>query len=335
MKQKTLLSIIVPVYKVEPYLSRCIESITAQTYKNLEIILVDDGSPDRCGEICEAYAAQDQRIKVFHTENRGLSAARNLGIQHAKGEYIGFVDSDDWIEPDMYEILLKAAEESGAEIVQCGYYKEKNRLTEAKISVAKTYTSTEALHALVLYGKINEGVWNKLWEKSCFAEISFPEGRVFEDISTTYKLTSKANSVISKPVMLYHYMYRDEGISHSHNIANLVDYWLAHKERYECFSNNTCFNKNEMFINQLLQNCAVAMARTIRWLYAVPVKEREPYITQLEEMHNFNKQCLKKQKKDNWPLYVQLCLVLENKNNTIVLPLMYGLCQAYKKLHNL
>ena len=101
-----MISVIVPVYNVEPYLHECIDSILNQTYQALEILLIDDGSPDKCGIICEEYAKNDPRIKVFHTENYGLSAARNLGLREAKGEYIGFVDSDDWLEPDMYDSVF-------------------------------------------------------------------------------------------------------------------------------------------------------------------------------------------------------------------------------------
>ena len=98
-----MISVIVPIYKVEPYLNQCVESILCQTYSDLEILLIDDGSPDRCGQICDEYEKQDSRVKAFHIQNQGLSAARNVGLQNAEGEYIGFVDSDDWIEPEMYE----------------------------------------------------------------------------------------------------------------------------------------------------------------------------------------------------------------------------------------
>ena len=114
------LSIIVPVYKVEKYLPKCLDSILAQTFTDFELILIDDGSPDRCGDICDEYAAKDDRLIVIHQENKGVSAARNAGLDIARGEYIGFVDSDDWIEPEMYETMLATAKESEAEIVACG-----------------------------------------------------------------------------------------------------------------------------------------------------------------------------------------------------------------------
>ena len=114
------ISIIVPVYKVEPYLRKCLDSIVGQTYQKLEIILVDDGSPDSCGAICDAYAARDERIRVIHKENGGVASARNAGLDAATGDYIGWVDSDDWIEADMFECLLKGAEDYDADIVVCG-----------------------------------------------------------------------------------------------------------------------------------------------------------------------------------------------------------------------
>ena len=120
----TMISVIVPVYNVEPYLRKCLDSIVNQTYRDFEILIIDDGSTDGSGRICDEYAEKDSRIKVFHTENRGLSCARNLGLAEAKGEWIGFVDSDDWIEPDMYEVLIRRAEETGADVVECSHYKE-------------------------------------------------------------------------------------------------------------------------------------------------------------------------------------------------------------------
>ena len=118
---QALISVIIPVYKVEKYLDRCLESIVNQTYKNLEIILIDDGSPDNCPAICDEYAQKDSRIKVIHKANGGVSSARNKGIDVATGDYIGFVDSDDWIEPDMYETLIKNAEQYNSDISRCSY----------------------------------------------------------------------------------------------------------------------------------------------------------------------------------------------------------------------
>ena len=144
-----MISVIVPVYKVEPYLNQCVESILCQTYSDLEILLVDDGSPDRCGQICDEYAKQDCRVKVFHTRNEGLSAARNLGLQNAKGEYIGFVDSDDWIEPEMYEVLLKRLEETESNVCICGFYQEPGTYEKDFQPDEAVYQDVDALKALL------------------------------------------------------------------------------------------------------------------------------------------------------------------------------------------
>lgn len=171
--RKQMISIIVPVYKVESYLRQCIDSIINQTYHNIEILLIDDGSPDRCGEICEEYARTDSRIRFFHTENKGLSAARNLGLQKAKGEYVGFVDSDDWIEPDMYEILLRRLEESGTNISACAIWCEYQE-THYTYSVSNAvYIGKDAIQALVC--DLSNVVWNKLYKKDYWANIRFPE----------------------------------------------------------------------------------------------------------------------------------------------------------------
>ncbi len=306
-----MISIIVPVYKVEPYLPKCIESIINQTYHDLEIILVDDGSPDQCGVICEEYAKKDNRIRVFHTENKGLSAARNYGIERACGEYIGFVDSDDWIEPNMYEVLLKTAKESCSEIVQCGYFRDSfSTSTISHVTMERTYTSIEALQALI-QGEISPGVWNKLWKKECFARILFPEGHVFEEIATVYKLFDSIRTVTSVSRELYHYVRREGSIVTSHSMDNLIDFWIAHKEQYEYFSNDVRFNSNALLINKLLYNCAGSIARTMRWLYGVPLQEREVYAFQLKEMHSFYKQHLQNLDKKTWPIHLRLCILLK------------------------
>lgn len=159
-----LISVIVPVYKAEPYLQRCVDSIRNQTYSNLEIILVDDGSPDRCGEMCDAFAKEDKRIRVFHKENGGQSSARNLGLNNMTGTYVGFVDSDDWIEPDMYEHLHDILVTHNAQISCCGtqiihrnghisYFNS----AYPDDTLLCTYTTEQALDALLLNQKTDSG----------------------------------------------------------------------------------------------------------------------------------------------------------------------------------
>ena len=141
-----LVSVIVPVYKVEKYLDKCVESIVGQTYKNLEIILVDDGSPDNCPAMCDKWADRDSRIKVIHKQNGGVSSARNAGIDAVQGEFIGFVDSDDWLEPDMYDCLVKNALEYNADISRCGYFVDWSDHTSYVGSTEKKINLPDALH---------------------------------------------------------------------------------------------------------------------------------------------------------------------------------------------
>ena len=271
-------TIIVPVYNTEPYLPQCLDSILAQTYTNLEILLIDDGSTDRCNEICDRYAARDSRIRVFHTENRGLSAARNLGLDCAKGNYIGFVDSDDWIEPDMYEVLLQKAEETGADIVECDGFREyPDKTVEGK---RRELTIRDPIFAL-LRSEIFDGVWDKLWKRHCFEHIRFPEGRINEDVATTYKILENAGYVEVIGVIKYHYRYRESSLSHQHDLKSLTDYWLANLERYEHLK--TYDDENRI----LLQGCVGAAARTWAYMCDCAQKERVLYKSVIKEMNDF------------------------------------------------
>ena len=175
-----MISVIVPVYKAEPYLRQCVDSILEQTYRDIEVILIDDGSPDKCGEICDEYAEKDNRVRTFHTENRGVSAARNLGISEAKGEYIGFVDSDDRIEPDMYEILLKRMQETGADIAQCGVLQYPGYGSEKSEPEDEVLLRDDALKALIEF-RLNSYAWNKLYNSRLFETVTFPDGMNYED----------------------------------------------------------------------------------------------------------------------------------------------------------
>jgi len=225
--------VIVPVYNVEKYLEKCLNSIVNQTYQNLEIILVDDGSPDGCGAICDKYAAQDQRIRVIHKENGGLSSARNAGLEIATGEYINFVDSDDWIEPDMYEYLLSGAQQAGADIVVCGMFEElPDRQHCHSWHDAETFNTEEGLEQLFLRKKYSHSAWAKLYRRTLFADVRFPDGRNFEDIATTYRVFEKAQIVRLLPKAKYHYLQRNDSIMGDGTLRNRVDSYIAAKEQY-------------------------------------------------------------------------------------------------------
>lgn len=178
-----LISVIVPIYKAEGTISRCVKSICDQTYRHLEIILVDDGSPDKCPEICDRLATEDSRIVVVHQKNGGVAAARNSGLAKASGDYLGFVDSDDWIEPEMYERLMQGITEQEAQICLCGV---KSTYNNKVIEVKKTdmpivLSGDEAICNLMKNRTHSLVLWNKLWKKELFEGVSFPVGRVFED----------------------------------------------------------------------------------------------------------------------------------------------------------
>lgn len=217
MLDDILISIIVPVYNVERYLHRCIDSIRLQTHKKLEIILVDDGSPDKCGAICDEYAQRDSRIVVLHKANGGLSDARNAGIAAAHGEYIGFVDSDDYIEPTMYEKLLGAAVCSGTKLTMCGFFCEHEDGSLDEIN-AVSLIPDRVLGAEELFVKLSEGngwfftvAWNKLYHRSLLNPNFYPKGKLHEDEFVIAPLIWNAQKVRCIPDKCYHYIYMRNG----------------------------------------------------------------------------------------------------------------------------
>lgn len=230
------ISIIVPFYNVEKYASKCIESIINQTYKNLEIILVDDGSKDNCGKICDEFAKKDKRIKVIHKTNGGLSDARNAGIKEATGNYIGFVDSDDYIESDMYEYLLNLLEKNNADISICGVGEVYEDFEEESIKTKEDviiYDNKEALKELLLDKKIRSHAWDKLYKKELFNNIFYPKGRKMEDVGTTYKLFNKANRIVYGEKIKYHYLQRKNSIMGKNDTNMWIDYYELSTTRYE------------------------------------------------------------------------------------------------------
>ena len=214
--QNPLVSIIVPIYKVEPYLRRCIDSIVNQTYTNLEIILVDDGSPDGCPQICDGYAAKDKRVVVIHKENGGLSDARNAGLDICKGEYISFVDSDDWVDEKYIKILLDIAIKENADIV-IGCFEEilneQNFKSTSNNNQYDTFDSTELLCHLCkadLKGLMPS--WGKIYTYNCFNNIHFPKNKLYEDAHINYKIYSNIKKACYTKNILYFYRIRDDSI---------------------------------------------------------------------------------------------------------------------------
>lgn len=239
-----LISVIVPVYRVEKYLERCVKSILSQTYKNLEVILVDDGSPDQCPAICDACAERDARVKVIHQENKGLSGARNAGIDAASGEYLAFVDSDDYVSPHFIEELYQLLQDTGCAIGQCRFsYVKGDGLVEEGDSAFCIYRGESLMEQL--YGPEEKATcfvvaWNKLYRAELFKEtgIRYPEGRIHEDEATTYRLFHEAKKLAFLDRALYGYYTENGGSITSVFSAKRLQWLTAHEERIAFFKKN-------------------------------------------------------------------------------------------------
>ena len=250
------ISVIVPIYNVEKYLPICIESIINQTYKNLEIILVNDGSTDNCRKICDKYARKDNRIKVIHKENGGLSDARNVGMEYATGDYIYFIDSDDYIDIKTIEILYKNLKKYNADISMSRFIRTNNNNFRSDLSneKIKLYSNVESLN--MLYNKeftFHENyalficAWNKLYKKELLEGIQYPIGKLYEDGATTYKILYKASLIVCSSLQLYYYYQREESIS-----RKKFDETRFH--RMDAFKGQMNFYK-EKNLKQIYYNC--------------------------------------------------------------------------------
>lgn len=277
------ISIIVPVYKVEPYLRKCLDSILDQTYQNLEILLVDDGSPDNCPAICDEYAARDPRVQVIHQENGGLSAARNAALKLATGEYLGFVDSDDWIEPEMFETLLRALQTTRSDIAVCGRYEEnKDRQTACVCPEAQVLDREQALGLLLQNDKVQNLVWDKLYRRELFQDIWFPEGKTFEDMAVMHWLFLRARQVAFVPKAMYHYLQRADSIVGDTSLKNRLNHYQTAQARYEALRGDW-----PQYAGRMAAQC-VASAVGLWTIYlSNPRQEREKYRPQMAEIAAF------------------------------------------------
>lgn len=233
-----LISIIVPIYNVEKYLKKCVNSILSQTYKNLEVILINDGSIDNCAKICDDFSKLDNRIVVIHKKNEGLAEARNIGLNIAKGKYIGFIDSDDYIEKDMFEKLYTNIIEYNADISICNIMEEKEDGEFIRSYINKDtgilqFNKIEALKNLIIDRIITNHACNKLYKKALFNNIKYPYKRKMEDMATTYKLFDLANKVVVDSSIGYHYIQRENSIMGNINRELIEHYELAVKEKDE------------------------------------------------------------------------------------------------------
>lgn len=263
------ISVVVPVYNVEQYLEKCVDSLINQTYKNLEIVLVDDGSKDTSGQICDNLKNSNSNIIVIHKENGGLSSARNKGIEVSTGELLCFVDSDDYIEYDMIELLYQNLIKYGADISACSYimvYPNKDVIISNGNDV-KVYNKQEALKNSLLVNDIGVICCNKLFKRELFNDVTFPVGQAFEDINTMYKLLNNSNVVVYDPTPKYYYIQRDNSINGQSFKTKkfnekVYDLYKASMEVYDFVSKNYpeilsecaigCINYNLRVINKMI-----------------------------------------------------------------------------------
>lgn len=233
---RPLISIIVPIYKVEDVLERCLVSLCRQSLQEIEILLIDDASPDLSGEICEEYARRDSRFMVFHhSSNRGLSVARNTGIAHASADYLMFVDSDDWVHKDFCKLPYECAVQHGADLVMFLYHcnKKHDLKSPGKKEEGRIYTHLTKLEAIKLMFNTGGTVaWNKLYHKKLFEEISYPEGYFYEDVGTTHKTILSAEHICFLGTVLYYQCEHKGSITTLRSDKITDDYFEMAMQRY-------------------------------------------------------------------------------------------------------
>lgn len=233
MENPPLISIITPVYNVEQYLRKCIDSVLAQDFRDWELILVDDGSTDRSGAICDEYALKDSRIRVLHKENTGQADSRNVALGLAKAGLIGFVDSDDWIEADMYSVLYRTLVENQADIAVCGYFLDYKNASEASCVAGDTvvYGRDEALELILEDKVIKSFLWDKLFRREVMTDL-LPKSYYYEDYATLFKWFINAEKISFCRKSEYHYRQRKGSTDHDMDPRKKYHFFVAEQERY-------------------------------------------------------------------------------------------------------
>lgn len=294
-----LISVIVPVYKVEPYLDKCVSSIVNQTYKNLEIILVDDGSPDNCPVMCDAWAEKDNRIRVIHKTNGGLSDARNAGMSAATGELIAFIDSDDWIAPDMYEHLYQRLTEDNSDIAACGVQMVWENKTPSRMLTRAgncVLNQEEAMRAIIEESWLKQPVWYKLYKTALVRDILFPKGKCHEDVFWSYQAVGKAKKVsISDHIGYYYLQHSGSIMGEGYSLKRLdaiegkVQRCAYMRKRFPALS--------ALSIKDLWFTCIYQGQLALRTLDKAEAEKILAYFENVMEMHPFKmKECSAKEK---------------------------------------
>lgn len=282
MENRVLVSVIIPVFNVRPYLEEALDSAIHQTYQNIEIIIIDDGSTDGSSEICDEYAEKDKRVLVIHQENRGLSAARNKGLDIMKGEMVAFLDSDDAYCPDFIASMIETMNCDKADIAICKYslyhtsgmmdpYKKSLSLPSIKEGI---YDRTAALSALA-DRTINHSVWNKLYRRHLWKEIRFPEGCVYEDVDVTFRIIDLCRTISVSNRVLYLYRKRSGSILTIRSLKNNYDWVMTHDHFEEFIRTNTPAIFSE---EQLRQNKLVWGKELLHWYGYLTWKKKDEWI---------------------------------------------------------
>ena len=286
------ISVIIPVYNVKDYIIEAVDSVINQTYKNLEIILIDDGSEDGSEIICNMYKKIDSRVKVIHQENKGLSAARNRGLDFATGNYIAFLDPDDAYLSNMLEIMINTIKNQQVDCVLCDFAMEKetkklktNNLNKNKSKIYLNkgkYLSKEILIALV-EGKINNGVWNKLYKRQLWDNIRFPVGQVYEDLVVNMQILKKAKKIYILNDKLMVYRIHSNSITNTYTLNNIKDLYFAHTE-YENSIKNSCLFNSYQYSNICNKNYFIYIR--------VFLKNRISKHSEKKDVDNLIKKCI-------------------------------------------
>lgn len=266
MDKRELISVIIPIYNVEKYLGQCIESILNQTYVNIEIILIDDGSTDGSSELCDNYAKRDKRITAIHQKNQGISSVRNRGIRESRGEYIFWVDSDDYVSETVIEELWKNLKETDADMSICEYTQGNDRhfsfsrLESEDKEIWDFRKGLEQIYRSSHWSFVMAASWGKLIKKSLYKGLWYPDGKIFEDIYMSHKIISRCKKIVYSNHILYYYYQWTESILGKKLHINKLDYLGAFEERIHFFE--------ELGLLQLAEKARVQYLHALTWEYS-------------------------------------------------------------------
>lgn len=321
-----MISVIVPVYNVEKYLEKCIKSIAGQTYSNLEILLIDDGSTDNSGALCDEYAKNDSRIRVIHKENGGLSDARNTGIVHSTGDYLVFVDSDDYVHSEFIEKLYNAMKKSDSDMSICNFSRvfDHDKINDNEVCVDEVITSRQAIQKLFEKGSVYFIVaWNKLYKRKLFENVKFPVGRINEDEFVAHRLLGQCKKIACIQDSFYYYLQRSGSI-----MGNLK------KSNFDYCLNRADFMLDRMHYLKSLQMDYYAAKAYLETIYMyLAVFEKENSKNKNESVFK-RKKMLKKEIRKN--IGISNCLGFKQKVKIFMIfisPKVYNICRHIRSVH--